>query len=400
VGRNDHKEMIDLLADGERGISGFVIDASNAARRHRELSTEARRRGLQVVLDPKTQPMATLGGHTRTLAGIPWGFETHHQHEDFDGEDGRTLCELIAEFAIEHEFTHVLGPTHLLQGPNDAWLRRDIVSMGHVRNALGRQGADKALIYPLALPMEVMRDPAQRRAIIAAISDAPMDALWLKVENFGSDASGDKTAAYVEASRDFQELGVPLIADHVGGLPGNGLLAFGSVRGIVHGVTLFEGFRASHWRRSTVDENGRTPATRVYLPQLDVLLDRGIAEQFLRVSTRVRSQFACRDTSCCPRGLQDMLGRPARHYVHQRSREIRQLSEVPPSLRASFYVEEFVRRVSDSVAAVASLSGIDTQLLERFGRKQRTLSRFRTAMAHLADAMSRDAQDGGREAQP
>jgi hypothetical protein len=43
AGRNDHVALLDLLATGEEGIFGLVIDAQHADR-HRELITEARRR--------------------------------------------------------------------------------------------------------------------------------------------------------------------------------------------------------------------------------------------------------------------------------------------------------------------------------------------------------------------
>ena len=61
VGRNDHVALLDLLATGEEGIFGFVIDAHNI-NRHRELITEARRRDLDVILDPKIQQMALVSG--------------------------------------------------------------------------------------------------------------------------------------------------------------------------------------------------------------------------------------------------------------------------------------------------------------------------------------------------
>ena len=51
AGRNDHNTLLELLATGEEGIFGLVIDAQNAAR-HRELITLERisssvRRGLK-----------------------------------------------------------------------------------------------------------------------------------------------------------------------------------------------------------------------------------------------------------------------------------------------------------------------------------------------------------------
>src|SRR5690348_768678 len=74
VGRNDHRELLDLIASGEQGICGFVIEAQNTVR-HRELIAEATRGNIHLVLDPKTQPMATIGGHSKSLAALPWGLE-------------------------------------------------------------------------------------------------------------------------------------------------------------------------------------------------------------------------------------------------------------------------------------------------------------------------------------
>jgi len=89
IGHNDHKELLDLIASGERGICGLVIEAQNIPR-HRELMAEANRKALHLVLDPKTQQMATIGGHSETLAALPWGLDRHHRLTDFDGAIGRS----------------------------------------------------------------------------------------------------------------------------------------------------------------------------------------------------------------------------------------------------------------------------------------------------------------------
>lgn len=386
IGRNQHREMLHLLAEGERGFNGLIIDAPYTYR-HRELIAEARQRGFEVILDPKTQAMATPGGHTPTLSELPWALDRPHRVDDFDGVEGRTRADQIAEFTVENKFTQILGPTRLLQSPNDPWLRRDISAMSLVRASLDRLDARILLGYTLCLPIQVLRDPIQRRAVVAAITDAPFDALWLRIENFGSDATGDKMAAYIDACRDFHPLGVPLIADHVGGLVGLGLLAFGAVSGIAHGITLLEGFKASHWRREPKRRSNGGPVIRIYIPPLDLLMKRRDAEVFLNTSTRIRGRFGCRDTHCCPRGLSDMLNRPARHFLHQRSRQIEGLSGVPRSLRVNHYLEEHVRRVSDEVAAVTSSTSLSESLRKRFHKKQGSISRFRQAMGHLSNSV-------------
>lgn len=385
VGRNDHREMLDLIATGERGIFGFVIEAQHVDR-HKELLVEGRRRNFDLILDPKTQPMALPGGHTDNLASLPWGLDRHHVLADFEGAEGRKRARQIVDLAVANDFTQVLGPAHLLTGPNDPWLRRDINLMSVVYDCIQASGTKIGLIYSLALPMDVLREWNERQAIISAISDAPCDAIWLKIENFGDDATGEKTAAYIEACRDFHDRGLPIVADHVGGLPGLGSLAFGAVGGIAHGVTMQQNFKAAHWRRPRMPGDGG-PSWRVYVPQLDMLIKPAVAENLLATSARVRSRCGCRDTHCCPHGVRDMINRPARHALYQRAREIESLSNTPTTVRAAHFLEARVRRVSDDVAALAAFSGLDETLHNGLVKKQKYMGRFRQAMAHMAESL-------------
>jgi hypothetical protein len=68
-----------LLATGEEGVFGFVIDAHNVGR-HRELITEARRRDLDVILDSKILQMGFPGAVTERLSALPWGLEKTVAH--------------------------------------------------------------------------------------------------------------------------------------------------------------------------------------------------------------------------------------------------------------------------------------------------------------------------------
>jgi hypothetical protein len=384
AGRNDHVSLLGLLATGEEGIFGLVIEAQHVDR-HRELITEARARDLDVILDTKVLQMGFPGALTEGLAALPWGLERHHNVTDFDGRAGQTRAAQIVEAAANNGFTQLLGPTHLLSSPNDPWLRRDIAMMNRTGAEIGRCGAELDLIYPLALPMRLLRNAAERRAIIVALADAPCAAIWLKVENFGDDATGEKIAAYVEACRDFHARGLPLVGDHVGGLPGLGALAFGAVGGIAHGVTMQQSFRASGWRRPPVLSGSFGPSWRVYIPQLDLLLKTKAAETLFAASPKIRAMCGCKDTHCCPHGPRDMIGHPARHAIYQRAREIERLSAVPQSLRAGQYLNQSVRKVSDDVAQVAAFSVGDDALAKRLQAKQQEMSRYRQTVAHLVE---------------
>jgi hypothetical protein len=383
VGRSDHVELLHLIATGERGMFGFVIDAHNIER-HRELITEARRHNFDVILDPKTQQMGFPGAHTEGLAALPWGLERHHNITDFDGVEGQRRAAQIVDVAASNGFTQILGPTHLLNSPNDPWLRRDIAMMNWTGEYIQRSGAEMGLIYCLAVPMALLRQTAERRAIIAALADARCDAIWLKVENFGDDATGEKVAAYIDACRDFHERGLPIVGDHIGGLPGLGALAFGAVGGITHGVTMQQNFKASSWRRPRVQGGGGV-SWRIYVPQLDLLLKPRMAEELFASSPRIKAICGCRDTHCCPHGARDMLQHPARHAIYQRAREVESLSNVPQRLRVREYLDQSVRRVSDDVASVAAFPVNDEDLAESLRKKQREVSRFRQMMAHIVE---------------
>jgi len=381
VGHNDHREVLDLIATGERGIFGFVIDARNVERQA-ELLHEAKRHNFDLILDPKTQPMGLPGGHSKSLAELPWGAERHHHLTDFDGDAGRAKVERIVEMAVENGFTQILGPSHLISGPNDPWLRRDVRAMGWMADSVARHGGGLAVVYSLALPMEVLRKKAERQAVVAALADAPHESLWLKVENFGDTATGEKTAAYIEACRDFHQQGVPVIGDYVGGLPALGALAFGSVGGIAHGVTVNQNFSASSWRRPPTGRGGGG-GWRVYVPQLDMLMKPAVAEVLLS-APRIRARCGCRDTHCCPHGPRDMIARPVRHALYQRAREIEMISETPSGIRVERYLDEKVRRVSDDVAAIAGAAGLSPALKKTLEKKQDAMSRFRQVMVHTA----------------
>ena len=384
-GYNQHKEMLDALAGGKKRFTGLVVEAGNIDR-HQELVAHANHIGLDVILDPKTQAMATPGGHTVSMAKLPWGLERPHMLDDFSDVKGREISRSIAEFAEKHGCKEILGPTHLLNGPNDPWLRRDINNMGHLKNAIDEGGSSAQLIYPLAVSMEVMRDPLQRDALIAALKDAPMDTIWLKVDNFGSDASGEKIVAYIHAVRAFHTLGKPVIADHVGGLSALGLLSFGAVGGISQGLTMLEKFEASRWKRVPKDrKNNGGPQSRVYLPHVDLLLKPREAEAFVSSSTRTRGRFGCHDTHCCPSGLRDMIANPIRHFMHQRGEEVAKVFERPESVRVSEFIDKSVRPVSDNISAAVGLGAISPDLKIKLEKKQKYMGGFREAISHLAE---------------
>jgi len=383
AGRIDQKDIQTFITAGSGGMSGVVFEAKRVASQ-KELLALVLDRGLDAVLDPQTQAMATSGGYSESLGKLPWASGRPHTIADFGNDIARRLrADKIAEFVVEHGFTQVLAPTHLISGPDDPWLEADIATAKALRAALLARGASSVLVnFSLALGYEAFRTEAKRRAILARLRAAVLDSVWLNVDGCGSDSSPTAVTRYGDAAVDFHALGLPIIADHLGGLVGLSLLAFGAVGGLSHGVTLGERFHCGHW----IKPKQGTPfgqGLRVYVPGLDMMLPRLEAEKFFESATKARSHFGCRDTACCARGVADMLQSPGRHFLFQRTREVAGLSQIPESLRPQRFLEEHLRPASDR-ALVAKELPLPEQLRKKADAQSKRLNDLRVVLGAYA----------------
>ena len=293
----------------------------------------------------------------------------------------------LGDFVVEHGFTQVLAPTHLLQEAGDPWLARDIETTEWLRARLDRNGGTGiSLIYSLAVPYSVFLNGTQRRSLIENLSGVPAAAVWLKVDRFGSSSTPTAACTYINAAAEFHEMGIPVIADHVGGLVGLGLLAFGAVGGIAHGVTLHERFDTSPWRKERQPGHGWSMPHRVYIRELDLLLKRAEAELLLESTARARSLFGCRDSHCCPRNVKDMLENPARHFLYQRIEDVAELGRTPESLRAQTFLERHLRPTTDHALTAANINWSDEAMANRTRNQRKRLDALRVAFSHQWEA--------------
>jgi hypothetical protein len=386
AGRNDHKELLNLLSSGDLGCFGVVIDAVHV-NRHQELREQVVEHRLDAVLDPKTQAAGTIGGYTEALGQLPWGLDRPHRVSDFAGRAGRERMAQLGDFAIEHGFTQILAPTHLLQDAGDPWLARDIEAAEWLRVHLDRNGgAGIPLIYSLAVPYSTFRNGPQRRSLVEALRGVPAAAIWLKVDRFGSSSTPTAACTYISAAAELHELRLPIVGDHVGGLIGLGLLAFGAVGGIAHGVTMHERFDASSWRKERQPGNAWSMPKRVYVHELDLMLMPDEARLLLEGTTRARSLFGCRDRHCCPRGVQDMLENPARHFLYRRLEDVGALGRTPESLRAQVFLERRLRPMTDRALAAANINWSHEAMAKKARDQRKRLDALRVAFSHQSEA--------------
>jgi len=380
AGRTDQKELQTFITSRALAFTGVVFEAKRATHQ-KELLTLVLEEGLDAVLDPQTQQMATIGGYAIGMDKLPWSKKRPHARDDLATEfQQRQMAEEIVQFAIRHGFTQVLAPSHLISGPDDPWLAIDVALTNVVRSVLEKHRPGHVQVhYSLALSYEAFRTAPKRLAVLGLLRRASIDGLWLNVDGCGSDSSPTAMTRYCDAAADFQALGVPIVADHAGGLMGLSLLAFGGVGGLSHGITLGERFDTGSWQRKPL----RTPfgaKTRVYIPQIDLMLDRVDAEKFFESGGgRARSAFGCRDSNCCHRGIDDMLQAPARHFLYQRTPQVAGLSRVPESLRPAQFLEEYVRPASDA-ALVATKVVLPDDLKKKAIKQAKRLNDLRTTL--------------------
>jgi hypothetical protein len=342
-----------LLSEQKLDVAGVVIDPTLIDRQE-EFAVEAGRQGITTVLDPRTIDLSTTPGfHLSGVADLPWAPPGPHSPAELSGPSGLLLCEALAEFAVKESLSAVLAPTHILTTPSDPWIAVDRQLTVDLRRALDSRGRSTTPIYyPLCVRSKALYDDATRTRLVASLADLPIDAIWLRVHPFGATSAGPLALRrYIDACRSLHGLSVPLVAEHTGTV-GVGLLAFGAVGGIESGVTLGERFTLDRYLRES-DGTGYLPPPRVYLPDLGAFLSRDQATSFFE-KRGMRAAHGCQDQRCCRRGWQDMISNPRRHFLVQRGAEIAKLSRTPEPLRASVYLDEFLRPASDAAARAAA----------------------------------------------
>lgn len=386
-GLNDHWEFLKLFAENHRDFSGLVFDAALDDRQD-ELRQQTLRRGLDAILDTRAMELATPGGFTGARTSLLWAGQQPHRPVDLQGPPGEVLITKIGRHVERRSYTSVLAPSHYVTGPNDPWLPVDRDLTRELRRCLPDNGRGRvALYYPLAVPGKVLRDPESRDALKHFLESLPIDAIWLRVNGFGSDCGSVALAGYIEACRDLSSLGFPIVAEKSGTV-GLALLALGAAGGIESGVTIGETCNIAHLLRLPSGKGGFAPSPRVYIGELQMFLDRHQARELFDL--RALRSLACRETHCCRHGAADMIGSPRRHFLMTRMSEVSCLSQVPPAARPTVYLDDLLRPATDRVMR-ALRQPLTDGTRRRLERKYRILESWRQTLARLARAAASES---------
>jgi hypothetical protein len=355
VGRQDHAFLAQMLVDGKPVGGGLIADPANIEH-HKDLWIEAKLRGVETVLDPRTLDLSTPGGFLRGGAReLPWASDRLHTPDALYGQAGEDLCDQLVDMIEVAGHSAVLAPTHLIGSINDPWLEIDSELCHALRNSLNKHGFNSLPIYyPLIVKTENFYDERWRAWVASYLRALPIDAIWLRVHPFGTPKSGPLALKrYLTACRDLHSLGRPLVGEHTGAV-GVGLMAFGALGGVESGITVIDHTDLSNWLRIPAKSGGGGNEARIYLHQIGAFLDRSKAEALFNKSG-MRAAHSCLDTSCCRRGWRDTQMKYREHFVMQRAREVSALSRAPEPLRAGHYMENFLRPASDKAVRASEV---------------------------------------------
>ncbi len=154
-------------------------------------------------------------------------------------------------------------------------------------------------------------------------------------------------------------------------------------------MTFGEGFDATDLlRRPAKDSEPFAAGPRVYIADLGALVSRGQARA-LFAHKQLKVALGCKDETCCPRGVEDMLIDPRRHFLAQRTKETRRLGNGPAEKRLDLYMDDFLRPASDRAVMAARIAPSLSSVRRRLDSLRVSLAALRES--HAGHSYSRAA---------
>ncbi|MEQ1699434.1 MAG: hypothetical protein ABMA25_04950 [Ilumatobacteraceae bacterium] len=353
VGHRDGALAAKLIEQGLPVGAGMIVDQS-AALRTSELRSSALENGIEVILDPRSVELSTIGGMaSATVARLPWAHSSPQTPATLAGVAGLVLTERIAAAAVEQRVTGVLAPSHFLDA-DEQWLGTDVALAGALRSALDAAGARQTVVYyPVVASLRLLSDHTLQRRVLAEVGDLvasrQIDAVFLRVHGFGTAKAGPRNLrSYLRVARALHQLRVPIVGERTGTV-GVALAAFGAIGGVESAITYGDNYDA---RRLNHLPKGRgfVPPPKAYIgPAMAMCsLDDSATVGARQGFARLRCQGAC-----CAQRRGEMLADPRRHFIVTRANEMTRLSGLPESNRANDFLATILTPARETSAQIA-----------------------------------------------
>lgn len=388
VGFREHGLCEQLLSANRLTSQRFVLDAATeGTRRHKSLIRSLKDRRAEIVLDTNCAELSVLGRFSGSAKSAPWAVTGRALEEaDFTPGTNRSVIEPIARYAVKSEVTAILAPSHFLGEDNQRWLPIDLKSCEALRKALDQSGGGHIPIdYPVIASYAQFRDPHFRKSLFEELRNLPIDRIWLRIASFGAGSTGVGISRFVEGAADFHGLGIPLIADCVGGIASLAVTAMGGVSGFASGLEGKQRFDASHWLKLSAGGGGNG-SKRIFISGLDRSLSTSEMRRLFDDTRTSRHLFGCSDPTCCG-DIDKILRSPEAHQAVQVGKLVKSLSEVPESLRAEQFLENYLLERVKIAGRANRIRNMSDDLRMKIGASAKRLELAYEALSGLHDRM-------------
>jgi hypothetical protein len=388
IGFREHALCEQLLSANKLTSRRFVLDAATeSTRRHKSLVRSLKDRQAEIVLDTNCAELSVPGRFSGSAKSAPWAVEGRVLEEaDFIAGTNVSVIEPIARYAIKNEVAAVLAPSHFLGENDQGWLTTDLKACESLRKALDQYGGSHIPIdYPIIASYAQFRDPLFRKTLCHELRNQPIDRIWLRISGLGADAVGVRISRFIEGSREFHELGLPIMADQIGGIASLAVSALGGVSGFSSGLEGKQRFDASDWLKSD-SSGGGSGSKRIFIAGLDRFLPVSEMRDFFDGTRTSRQLFGCSDPSCCG-DVDKMLRYPAAHLAVQAGRIVKALSDTPESMRAEQFLEGVLTERVKIAGRATRIRNMQDGLRKKIGASAKRLELALEALSGLHDRM-------------
>jgi len=392
IGSSGHRQLETLHSSGRLPVNRVVAEAASL-KAQSELLGSLRNGGAEITLDTRIAELSELGSYVPSAQWLTSADKTRPMiPKDFSGDGSRRIAAEVATVAVANAVNCVLAPSHFIADARSPWWQIDLQLCVDLRRALDEIGGGNIRTdYCLITSYSTLREPEQRRAFLASLRDLPFENLWLRISAFGADATATAVGRFISAVTDFHALDHPLVADHVGGLAGLAVAAFGCTAAIAHGVSEKERFNARPWLlpRKDGENGGGGQSGRVYLPTIDRYFKIDDARSLLEVRG-ARPLLACQDRDCCPRGADDTFKNPKAHFITQRLIQLSDLSETSEHRRVSRFLDFHLAPADRRARLAAKLETGNSKTKMALQETSLRLDRMRDVLGNLDQTMGRE----------
>jgi hypothetical protein len=392
-----HRRYGDLYAAGKLPIRRAVFDASRITSQ-KEFVQALKRDHVEIVLDTEVAELAAAMKFQTHVKKAPWASIAddgllHHAY--FDGSYSQAnIIKTIAEFAVQNGVDTILAPSHLIADRNfNGWLTIDAKSCLELRKELDRSGGSHIRIdYPIIHSHTAINHADTRNQLIERIADLPIENLWIRASGLGNEPKPQTSKQFLTSLYDLQQLGLPIILDHVDGLMAQAMIAFGGVSGVSQGIGERFSFDAGNWHKTPEPRDESQPfgrTTYIEIPGLGKRINKR-EFQLLASAKSGHKYLGCQDR-CCSHGVRSMLDDTLQHAAYQALAPIRRLSEVPNLNREGFFLDKPLREAEQLARNIKDLnpskieaekSGVNLESLKK------RLSEYHSKIGRYSDALS------------